>query len=163
MLLSDWSSGAAACRYCDHREQNVNGLARGLCCSDDGAVKLPNGSLSCEQADRAAGDEGMWDGDGDDALVETDEEEDVVVLGDPALAAAATDPLEAQVSGCMMRLTVFCSDLFSMAGSNHAKVHDRMHLQMSRSVGCVMVYLQRPGHPKFLQTLQGRFAHKCTA
>ena len=29
-----------------------------------------------------------WDGEGDDALVETDEEDDVIVLGDPSLVSA---------------------------------------------------------------------------
>ena len=40
-------------------------------------------------------EEVTWDGEGDDALVETDEEEDVIVLGDPALIAADADKVTA--------------------------------------------------------------------
>lgn len=44
-------------------------------------------------------EEVTWDGEGDDALVETDEEDDVVVLGDPALIAADADKVTALLSG----------------------------------------------------------------
>lgn len=40
-------------------------------------------------------EEVTWDGEGDDALVETDEEEDLIVLGDPALIAADADKVTA--------------------------------------------------------------------
>lgn len=40
-----------------------------------------------------------WDGEGDDALVETDEEEEVLVLGDPSLLAAGSDKVTALAFG----------------------------------------------------------------
>ena len=54
-------------------------------------------SVGSVQVDTGGADESIWAGDGDDALVETDEEDDVIVLGDPALAAAATASPEEKV------------------------------------------------------------------
>ena len=39
-------------------------------------------------------DEGLWDSEGDNALVETDEEDDVVVLGDLSWAVASDSTLQ---------------------------------------------------------------------
>ena len=53
-------------------------------------------------------EEGEWDGKGDDALVETDEEEDVIVLGDPALIAADADKVTALVFDTDQMLPLYC-------------------------------------------------------
>ena len=37
------------------------------------------------QAGKGQREGSLWDAEGDDALVETDEEDDVIVLGDPSL------------------------------------------------------------------------------
>ncbi|KAK9848573.1 hypothetical protein WJX84_001989, partial [Apatococcus fuscideae] len=71
-------------------EEGLAGLTGGL----DAAESSDPTSRSRQEGSQGQ-DEGLWDSEGDNALVETDEEDDVVVLGDLSWAVASDSTLQA--------------------------------------------------------------------